>query len=118
MANRYEVVDETTGKVILPACGNLALDAWFDQRGSSDYAFEREQRHARQDDDYNSVHVTFVKERTFGTITPTGMLDESEDGEADFMPACITGCEPGAEDDCLEVSLEHPGALSNLPHDA
>lgn len=118
MANRYEVVDESTGKVILPACGNLALDAWFDQCGSSDYDFVREQRHARRDEDCNSVHITYVRERTWGVITPTGMLDESEEGEAHFMPACITGCEPDTGIDCLETSCEHPSSLSNLPHDA
>ena len=63
MANRYEVVEEGSNRVLVPACGNVGVDNWSDQRGSRDYSTVREVRHARQDADFNWVHVTYVKER-------------------------------------------------------
>lgn len=44
---------------------------------------------------------------------------EHADGSGDwYAPHEVRGWNLDHDDDSLETSLEHPGSLSNLPHDA
>jgi hypothetical protein len=61
MANRYEIREDGTNKVLMCAGGNLAADAFFDQH-SRTYIEVRTVRNARQDEDFNNVHVIYVAE--------------------------------------------------------
>lgn len=64
MANRYEVIDEDTGEVILPACGNVSLEAWFFSSHGAKYDMNKfYHAFAFKDKDCNDVHVRFARLR-------------------------------------------------------
>lgn len=63
MANRYEVIKKSTGKVIMPKSGNVSLQNFFEQEGE-DWTVE-DKSNWYIDSECNKVHIYYVEERIY-----------------------------------------------------